>query len=95
MEMVDNGVEGTLLVIGRPAPLNAGVELSGDVLFQQLHQAGFANARLAAEQHHMPVPRFRLGPALVHECHFLVAPHQWRQAGRGDSVETTLCAALA
>jgi hypothetical protein len=30
--------------------------LDGHLFFQHLHQAQFANARLAAEQHHLPGP---------------------------------------
>ena len=54
--MVDDGVEGALLVIGRPPPLNAGVRLGGHVVFQHLHQTRFADAGLAAEQYHLPHP---------------------------------------
>jgi len=47
--MVDDGVEGALLVVGRPAPFNPGVGRRAHVLFQHLCQAGFANAGFAAE----------------------------------------------
>ena len=42
VEMIDDGVEGALLVIGRPPPLHPGVRLGGHVIFQDLHQTRFA-----------------------------------------------------
>ena len=54
LQMVDDGVEGALLVIGRSAPFNPGVGRGANMLFQHLHQAGFANAGLTAEQHDLP-----------------------------------------
>jgi len=86
--MVDDRVEGTLLVIGRPPPLNPGMWLGGHMVFQHLH-------RLAAEHHHLPQPRFGLLPALMHERHFLCPTHQWGQVGWADGVEAALCTTLA
>ena len=88
--MVDDGVEGTLLVIGRPTPLDADMGHRGDVLFQHLYQAGFANAGLATEQHHLTHPCCGLIPAPLQECHFFVPPDQWSQAARRDDVEPGL-----
>jgi hypothetical protein len=45
----NDGVQGTLLVIGRPAPLNTGMWLGGDMVVQYLHQPRFANTRLATD----------------------------------------------
>ena len=93
--MVDDGVQGALLVIGRPAPFNTGVRLVGHVVFQHLHQARFANARLTAEQHHLPLPRLRLLPALLQERHLFFPAHQGRQPARDDRLQAALDAALA
>jgi hypothetical protein len=90
LQMIDDGGEGALLVRGRPTPLNPGMQLGGDVLFQHLHQAGFANAGLAAEQHHLPHPCGGLVPAPLHEHYLFVPPYQGGQAARRDDVEPGL-----
>ena len=64
------------------------------MLFQHLHQAGFANARLAAEQHHLPHPCCGLVPAPLQESHFFVPTYQWCQASRRDDVEPGLRSTL-
>src|SRR5215831_3775957 len=93
--MVDDGVQGTVLVIRGPAPLNADVWLLGDVVFEHLHQARFANARLPAEQYHLPQPRGGVLPASVQEGDFFVSTHQRGPVGRCDGVEPALDATLA
>jgi hypothetical protein len=90
VQMVDDGVQSTLLVIGRAAPLNPGVRLVSDVVFQHLDQTGFAKAGLAAEQHHLPQAGFGLVPAPLQERHFFFAPYEWGQVGRGDGIEAAL-----
>ena len=79
VQMIDDGVQSTLLVIGRAAPFDAGVRLVGDVVFQHLDQPGFANAGLAADQYHLPEPGFGLLPAPHQQRHFLVAPDYRRR----------------
>src|SRR5262245_9216166 len=78
--MVDNRIESTVLVIGRAAKLNTGGARGHDLLFERLHQARFANAWFATEEHHLPDPLFRLRPALLQQYEFFLATHQWRQA---------------
>src|SRR5439155_21495208 len=94
LQMVDDGVEGALLVRGRPTPLNPGVWLGADVIFQHLHQAGFANAGLAAEQHHLTHPCGGLVPTPLHECYFFLPAYQWGPAAWRDDVEPGLRPAL-
>ena len=63
--MVDDRIQGTVLVIGRAAKLNARRAFVRDLLFELLHQPGFANARLATQQHHLTCALFGLLPALA------------------------------
>jgi hypothetical protein len=88
--MVDDGVKGALLVIGRSPPLNPGMGRRGDVLFQHLHQAGFANAGLAAEQYHLPHVCGGLVPPPLQEEHLFVPAYQRGQAAWRDDVESGL-----
>ena len=57
--------------------------LAGHVVAQRLHQAGLADARLAAEQHHVPEAVTAAFPAALEELAFLVTPDQRLEAG-GD-----------
>ena len=41
-----------------------------ELLFEFLHQPGFANPRLAAQQHHLACARFGLLPALLQQPEF-------------------------
>jgi hypothetical protein len=45
---------------------------SGHLFGQHLHQARFADARFAAEQHHLPEAVFDLRPALLKQPDFLL-----------------------
>ena len=92
--MVNDRVEGALLVIGRPTPLNPGVGHGGHVLFQHLYQAGFANASLATEQYHLSHPCGGLVPAPLQEEHLFVPADQRGQAAWRDDVEPGLCPTL-
>ena len=48
-------------------------------------QPRFANARFAAEQHHLPAPILDLRPALQEHGHFSISPHKGSQSrGRYD-----------
>ena len=49
LQVVDDRVEGAVLVIGRATKLDAGGVLGGGLLFECLQQARFADARLAAQ----------------------------------------------
>ena len=94
VQIVDDGVEGALLVIGRPPPLNAGVRLGGHVLFQHLHQTRFANAGLAAEEHHLSHPCGGLVPAPLQECDSSSRPTSGVKP-RGVATSSRVCAPLA
>jgi hypothetical protein len=65
LQMLNNGIEGTILVIGRAAKFDASGTLDQDLLFEHLHQARFANARLPTEQHHLPCTLLGLRPPLL------------------------------
>ena len=51
--------------------------LGGHVCLQHLHQARFADARFAAEQHHLPKAVLDLCPALQEQPHFLLSAYEW------------------
>src|SRR5262245_9638446 len=72
LEVVDNRIERTVLVIRRTAKLDTGGPFGADVLFKCLHQAGFANASLPAEQYYMSGALFRLCPPLPQEPEFFL-----------------------
>ena len=67
LQVLDDRIEGTVLVIGRAAKLDAGSPSCAMLLFERLHQAGFANARLTAQQHHLASPVLGLLPALLQQ----------------------------
>jgi hypothetical protein len=59
------------------------------VLHQDLHQARFADARFAAEQHHLPQAVLDLGPALPQQPDFLLSAHEWSQTGATSRFQPT------
>ena len=64
-QQLDPRIQGAVLVIGRTlARRQPRLGLGGHLLLQHLHQARFANARFAAEQHHLPEAVLDLRPAL-------------------------------
>ena len=63
--------------------------LGGDMFLQHLHQARFANARFAAEQHHLPHAVLDLRPALPQQPHFLLPAHQGGQTGAHSRFQAT------
>ncbi len=56
LQVVDDRIQRAVLVIGRAAKLDARRTLGQHLLLERLHQAGFANPRLTAEEHHLPRP---------------------------------------
>ena len=44
-----------------------------DIIFEFLHQAGFANAGLATEQHHLARALLGLHPPFLQQPHFVIA----------------------
>ena len=77
-------VVGRTLTRGEPRP-----GLGGDLVRQHLHQARFANAGFAAEQHHLPEAVFDLRPALAQHPDFLLAPHQRGPPGAAGGFQAT------
>ena len=78
--MRDNGMQRTLLLIGRTTPLQADMRFNRNVLVQYLHQTRLANTRLAAQLYHLPQAISRLCSARTQQSHFRLAPHQRREA---------------
>ena len=71
------GYKARVLVIGRTlARRQPRLGLGGHLFRQHLHQARFANARFAAEQHHLPEAVLDLRPALPQQPDFLLPAHQ-------------------
>src|SRR2546422_5577279 len=53
LQVVDDGIQRTVLVIGGAAKLHAGRPLVRKLVFELLDQPGFANPRLPAQEHHL------------------------------------------
>ena len=88
--MIDDRVEGGVLVIRGAPALEPGVRRVGEMVFQHLHQARFANARLPAERDDVPLAVLDLGPAGTQQGDFRLPPDQGRQASRSRNVKATL-----
>jgi len=73
--MLNERVEGTVVVIGRAAKLGAGGPFSENLLFERLHQPGLANAGLSAEQDHLAFTRLGLLPAAVQQPQLLFSSY--------------------
>src|SRR5262249_49989014 len=93
--MIDHGIEGGILVIGRAAKLDAGVALAGYLLFRLLYQPRFTNPRLAAEQDYLAFPFFHSLPTFHQQPDLLLSAHQRRQPGRGYDLKAALRASLS
>ena len=75
---------GRTLTRGQPGP-----GLGGHLVRQHLHQARFADAGFAAEQHHLAEAVFDLCPALTQQPNFLLPPHQRGPPGAAGSFQAT------
>jgi hypothetical protein len=64
------------------------------MLLQHLHQARFTNARLAAEEHHLPEAVLDLRPAFQQEPDFLLPAHEWGPPSAAGRFEATASHAL-
>jgi hypothetical protein len=62
LQVLDNRIEGAILVIGGGVKLNPHCPLGHHLLFEGLQQAGFPNPSFPAEQHHLAFSSFRLFP---------------------------------
>ena len=94
LQMLDDGIERTVLVIGRAAKFDAGGAFGRDLLFERLHQAGFANAGLTTEQHDLSFAAFGLRPALAQQADFQVSADQRREACTDRHLKAALCFTL-
>ena len=74
LQMLDDRIQRTVLVIGRAAKLNAPHPLVPKLLFELLHQPGFANPGLAAQQHHLAFSLLGLLPALPQKLYSCSRP---------------------
>ena len=90
LQQLDHGIQGGVLVVGRTlARRQPRLGLPGHLFCQHLHQARFANARFAAEQHHLPEAVLDLRPALPQQPDFLLPAHQWGPPGAADGFQAT------
>jgi hypothetical protein len=64
------------------------------VFLEHLHEARFANARFAAEEHYLSEAVLDLRPALQQQPHFLFPAHERSQAGAASRVQATAGRAL-
>ena len=84
-----------MLVIGRTlARRQPRLGFGGDLFGQHLHQARFADAGFAAEQHHLPRALFDLRPALPQQPYFLLPTHEGGEAGVAGRFQATAGRAL-
>ena len=68
--MLDEGVEGAVLVIGRTAVFNSYGSRLRDYMLEFLDEARFADARLATEQNHLACAVLGLRPPFPQEAEF-------------------------
>jgi hypothetical protein len=65
-EQINHGIQGGVLMVGGTlAQREPRLGLGGHLLGQYLHETRFANARFAAEQHHLSGTVLHLRPALL------------------------------
>ena len=90
LEQISDGIQGGVLVRGRPLALYPRMGLTSHAVFQHLHQARFAHAGLARQHHHLAHAGLHSLPALHEECHFRCPSHQRRQTASRSDLEATL-----
>ena len=71
-----------------PTTFEPRVSLRGQAFSESLHQPRLPDARLAAQQHHVPGAVEGASPARQEEPHLLLAAHQIRQRGEVDGLQT-------
>src|SRR5262245_63295325 len=79
-----------MLVMWQTPAFQPRMGLAGDLVLEHLHQAALANAGLATQQDHLPLPFFDPAPAVQEEANFLLAPDQGRQTTCTCDVQPTL-----
>ena len=79
LQQINHRIESAILIIGQAPALELSMRLARHMRFDLLHQARFANPRLATEHHHLPHPLPYLRPALQQQPHLLLPAYQRRQ----------------
>ena len=92
LDPVDHGMQGAVRVVRRAAKDHGGPAFVPDLLVQGAHQPALADARVAADQHHLAHVGFGLFPAVLQQQDFAVAPDQRHRLGtvrvqRGPGIE--------
>ena len=77
-----NRVEGRVLEKGPGRRLDPGVRRTRDLLMEALHQARFADPRLADDQRHLAFAFEGTFPAIHQQAQFVLAPDEWSQSSR-------------
>ncbi len=95
LQVLDDRIQGALLVSRHTAEDQARCPLWLQARLQLLHQARFANTRLTAEHHHLALTVLSLGPALQQERDFGLPAHQRCEPAPHRRVEPALRAALS
>src|SRR5262245_18007252 len=88
--MVNYRIQRTILVIGRATELDPDRAVVGDMVLEFLHQPGFANAGLAAEQDDLAFTGCGLLPAAAEESEFFVPTHQRCESSLDRHLKPTL-----
>jgi hypothetical protein len=88
--MLEHRIQGTVGVIWGTAKRDVRSAFADHSPQQYFHQAGFANAPLATEQHHLSQPTLALLPAFQEQRYLRVAAHQRCQAGGHPYIQAAL-----
>src|SRR5262252_346039 len=95
LQVLKERIEGRVLIIRRAAALDLDMWCVGEIVFQRLQQARFANAGLATERDDVSLALLYLSPAGQQQGDFRRAPDQGREAARGCHLQATLDTTLA
>jgi hypothetical protein len=95
LQHIDPRIEGGVLIVRRTLAWGQPrLGLGGHLFLQHLHEARFADARFAAEQHHLPEAVRDLRPALHQQPDLLLPAHERGQAGAPGRFQATAGGAL-
>src|SRR5580700_11545106 len=94
LQKVDDRVGSAILVIGRTAALHPATTLRRGALLKHLHQAGFAYARLTAQQYDLPLARLSACPSLSQQAQFAFSSDQRCQPALNRHIKPALSLAL-
>ena len=90
LQEVNDGIQSSVLIIGRTATLPPRMCFPCYMFFEHLHEARLANPRLTTQDDHVPHAVLDLGPAFLQQRHFRGAPNQRCQPVRRCHVEPGL-----